>query len=361
MTEVYEDILDLTEVADPPDTMNLLGVIDPTGTPADRRAQLVNAVTRFLDSGWVRSRETWTYVTAATFIISGDKTAKYQMGMKLRLKQGGGYKYFFVVSAVYGAPNTTITVYALNGSDVIANAAITDGEFTSVVAPFGVGLVSPQIHAAFQPRGDGYDIFLPACTYVSATTFTIAGDWTAFFTPGLKLAVKQTTWKYFYVASSSYGAPNTTVTITGGSDYTLANAAMTDVLVARVEVSSFPEWINYVPAIVGYSANPTNAVYRFRYVGRTGFISIVEGANGTSNSTSLTIALPIAARTIANMTWSAHVSEAMDNAVSVLNALAIISSAGVVITFYKTAALGAWAGSSGKRASTRGTTIVYEI
>lgn len=67
-------------------------------------------------------------------------------------------------------------------------------------------------------------------TYASADaptfTFTISGDLTGKYSPGMRIKLTQTTVKYFIITAVSYGAPNTTVTIYGGTDYTLANAAI---------------------------------------------------------------------------------------------------------------------------------------
>lgn len=78
-----------------------------------------------INSGWTESTVTATYVSATTFTVSGDLTARYVKGSKIRLKQAGAYKYWFVASSVYSAPNTTVTVYS-NNDYTLANAAITD-------------------------------------------------------------------------------------------------------------------------------------------------------------------------------------------------------------------------------------------
>ena len=69
-------------------------------------------------------------------------------------------------------------------------------------------------------------------TYASADdptfTFTISGDLTTKYYPGMRIKLTQTSAKYFIITKVAYGAPNTTVTIYGGTDYDLANAAITD-------------------------------------------------------------------------------------------------------------------------------------
>ena len=67
-------------------------------------------------------------------------------------------------------------------------------------------------------------------TYASSDgpsgTFTVSGDVTARLYRGVKIKLTQTSVKYFVVVGSSYSAPNTTVTVYGGTDYALANAAI---------------------------------------------------------------------------------------------------------------------------------------
>lgn len=82
---------------------------------------------------------------------------------------------------------------------------------------------------------DGWMPQTDTWTYASATTFTIAGDFTGVLQAGMPIALTQTTQKYFYITQApTYSSPNTTVTISGGTDYTLANAAITSPKISRV-------------------------------------------------------------------------------------------------------------------------------
>jgi hypothetical protein len=82
-------------------------------------------------------------------------------------------------------------------------------------------------------------------TYASADaptfTLTIPGDKTLKYWAGMKVMLTQTTVKYFIITKVAYGAPNTTLTIYGGTDYTLVNAAIDDpcVSIARAP-AGFP-------------------------------------------------------------------------------------------------------------------------
>lgn len=132
-------------------------------------------------------------------------------------------------------------------------------------------------------------------TYASSTTFTVTGDVTAQFPVGTKIMLTQTTIKYFYVTASSYSAPNTTVTITGGSDYSLANAAITSpALSYDASPQSFPQWFNYTPTLTNMSGG-SQTYSKFRMVGkevRFRFLYTLAGA-GISGAVSFT--LPVTA------------------------------------------------------------------
>lgn len=88
--------------------------------------------------GWVDANETWTYDSATTLTISGDKTAKYWPGMRLKLTQTTE-KFFIVTKVAHAAGTTTITFYG--GTDyTLANAAITNPYYSVAKAPSGFPL-----------------------------------------------------------------------------------------------------------------------------------------------------------------------------------------------------------------------------
>jgi len=160
---------------------------------------------------------------------------------------------------------------------------------------------------------DGWTAAGETWTYASAVTFTVSGDQTAKYTAGVKIKLTQTTAKYFYVVSSSYGAPNTTVTVTGGSDYTLANAAITNPYYSRAATpSGFPQWFGYTPTYSGFSANPTS-VARFCIVGRVCRVQVTMTAAGTSNATTFTVSAPVTSANIPNSRAGNTWLGAMDN------------------------------------------------
>ncbi len=57
-------------------------------------------------------------------------------------------------------------------------------------------------------------------------TFTISGDKTGEYSPGMRVKLTQSTEKYFIITAVAYSSPNTTITVYGGTDYALANATI---------------------------------------------------------------------------------------------------------------------------------------
>mgnify|MGYP001561850050 FL=1 len=131
-------------------------------------------------------------------------------------------------------------------------------------------------------------------TYASASTFTISGDVTTKYPVGTKIKLTQTTVKYFYVIGTSYGAPNTTITVTGGSDYSLANAAITSPYYSYADCpQGHPIWFNWVTTATGFTAAVVFTQSVFRIVGSM-CETLARGLSGTSNATTFTWTVPIA-------------------------------------------------------------------
>jgi hypothetical protein len=71
--------------------------------------------------GWIPVYDSWTYASATTINVPTDATLLYQKGWGIRFKQGGAFKYMYMITVA--ATLLTVT----GGSDyTVANAAITD-------------------------------------------------------------------------------------------------------------------------------------------------------------------------------------------------------------------------------------------
>jgi len=122
-------------------------------------------------------------------------------------------------------------------------------------SPIIIGGYSTWISLGIQP------------TYTSSTSITFTGvDYTPYFPVGTKIKLTQTTVKYFYVLSVTYGT-NTVLTLTAGSDYSVANAGITNFNYAHGSAYGFPTWFSWTPTITytGGSFDPTSLTTTSKY------------------------------------------------------------------------------------------------
>jgi len=128
----------------------------------------------------------------------------------------------------------------------------------------------------------------------------MVGDQTGRIQKGDKIMITQTTKKYFYVTAVSYSAPNTTITVTGGTDFTLANAAIVNPHFSKfANPQGFPQWFSYTPTYGGSvsmtytSVTTTHA--KFSIQGNVCTISAYfQGTTGGTASNALTFTAPVA-------------------------------------------------------------------
>jgi hypothetical protein len=146
----------------------------------------------------------------------------------------------------------------------------------------------------------GFDGWIPAnetWTYASATTITVPSGAAAKYQKGDKIKLTQTTVKYFYIVSVA----DTLLTITGGTTYTLANAAITLPHYSHVEnPMGFPDWFDWTPTLGAGSPMTytlTTLTYsRFSLRGRTcKLLFRFNGTTGGTASNNITFTLPITA------------------------------------------------------------------
>lgn len=185
---------------------------------------------------------------------------------------------------------------------------------------------------AFTTDTDGWMVDANAWTYVNATTFTTPNDRTGTYVKGVKLKYTQTTAKYAYVIASSYASGTTTVTITGGSDYSLANAAVSSPFYSRSTPQGFPNWFNWVPTMTGFSSNPTGGVYRFKIVGNTVTAVVRQPYTGTSNANSLHLSAPVTSATITDGVW-ANFADVTDNGTGTQGMISIASPSSTFLVY----------------------------
>ncbi len=171
-------------------------------------------------------------------------------------------------------------------------------------------------------------------TYASATTFTISGDKTGKYSKGDKIKFAQSGQKYFYIIGVSYSAPNTIITVTGGVDYTIANAAIGSPYYSKMSSpNGFPHNFNWTPGYTGFSVNPTIHSATFSIHGGSIHIDYRQSALGTSNSSSFTITgLPFDLGTVDGTTETGR--SVMSNSAGGLDIPSLILINGTTVSVY---------------------------
>lgn len=199
-----------------------------------------------------------------------------QSGQHKNLTDANGNEWI-KQTATASAVNEITVANAATGNGPVISA--TGGDTNIDVTIVGKGTGSPRFAGPY----DGWNACNETLTYASATTFTTASaGLAAALSVGDKIKLTQTTAKYFYVT----GVSGTTVTVNGGSDYSLANAAITLPFFSKeVSPTGFPDRFAFTPTwtssgsapsigngtFTGYFSMTGKKVYlRFKFVGGSG-------------------------------------------------------------------------------------------
>lgn len=158
------------------------------------------------------------------------------------------------------------------------------------------GNVTGPLSGAGAPSAgvDGWISVADSWTYDSATTITVPSGAADKYAKGDKIRFKQGGgYKYFYVVTVA----DTLLTVTGGSDYTVATpAAITDIYYSHVvSPIGFPQWFNYTPSLSGITVGSGTLVARFSLVGMTCNVQILfTYGSGSAVGSGIGFGLPIA-------------------------------------------------------------------
>lgn len=156
--------------------------------------------------------------------------------------------------------------------------------------------VNPQDVATSHQSYAGWSTDPNAWTRTGNTTFTQAANTTAYMVPGTKLRWQESAvQKYGVVATATFGAGTTTVTLAPTSDFVMA--ATPDGGTQQYSYGKpvdFPTSFTWVPTNTGFSANPNNTGSFWAVSDGLVTITYFCFTNGTSNATTYTITnLPI--------------------------------------------------------------------
>ncbi len=150
VNEWHSDILAIS-LKNPPADADSFGINDVAGGNVKKRVSftvarsymrtLFDTLYTLVDTtipidGWAPISTTWTRTGNHTFTVSGDVTATYRKGAKVRYKDGGAYEYGVIASSSYSSPNTTITLIT-NSDYAMAAATITDKYISYIENPEG--------------------------------------------------------------------------------------------------------------------------------------------------------------------------------------------------------------------------------
>lgn len=75
-----------------------------------------------------------TYLTPTQFRVSGNQTAVYAVGNRVRITQGGAFTYGVVTAVAFSSPNTTVTI--INDGAVL-NSGVTLAEYSVLISAPG--------------------------------------------------------------------------------------------------------------------------------------------------------------------------------------------------------------------------------
>lgn len=155
----------------------------------------------------------------------------------------------------------------------------------------GKGTGSPR----FAGPHDGWIACDETLTYASATTFTCSSALAAVFSTGDKIKLTQTTVKYFYVVSVS----GTTVTVTGGADYSLANAAITSPFYSKgVTPVGFPTEFAWTPTFANFTVGSATLACKFTMNGKWVNFRLSIALSSSTMGTAPTFTLPVTSATM---------------------------------------------------------------
>lgn len=275
-----------------------------------------------------------------------------QINLQARGKHYGGSSYLLNLwmsekglSLYEGSDATKASIRA--GGGIMAGSgyeAYEDLPIGHVVASAAFRLGNDYLHQpdGWRPAGETW-------TYASATTFTIAGDARAKYPIGTKIKLTQSsTVKYLVVVATSYSSPNTTITVTGGSNFSLANATISGNYLSYLETpQGFPNVFAWTPVCTGFSSAPTWGAV-FSVAGGMCKIVVYPTGPGTSNATTFTMTVPIKSRASTVATLGVIAKLANGSAIQATPGLIELSTNTDVANLYTNSNNGAWTASGNK-------------
>lgn len=303
-----------------------------------------------------------TVVTGTLSLSAGDIiTIQCLSDLNTSRTLGGGsqFNHFSIalISGIQGPTGSAASLSAIGSGIKMTDTA--SSYVRSLSAGTGMALVSSSDTVRVDIVDSGWIDPGETWTFATATTFTITGDKTGRYNKGDKIRLTQTTQKYFYIIAVAFSSV-TTITVTGGSDYTLANAAITSPGFSKWETpQGFPQWFNWTPVFTGFSADPTTIFNRFNIRGTMVTCTFRQVNAGTSNSTGFTMTGPVTAANPSGIGYYLGMVYGTDGGALNANVSWATIGGGNIISFGKAFNNGNWTASGGKKVDPG--SIVYEL
>lgn len=278
------------------------------------------------------NRPTSDFVSTAFDVVlaqgeTGSITAKIGTGLSIPASNSFLQVDYNSTDAV-GDPNGPETIfYAAYNSGTGALTGVVRGQAGTTDVTHDAGAeVQCGMTTAFLEDNTGWKTVKDTWAYASATTITVPAGAASLYSVGDKIKITQTTDKFFYIV----GVADTVLTVCAGSDYTVANEAITAAYYSKATSPvGFPFWFAFSTTYGGFSSNPPSTNLQFGMNGREVKLLINTG-DGTSNATSFTMTAPVASAKIAGGTINVK-----DNGNWSGNAPGVISiNAGTSISIY---------------------------
>jgi hypothetical protein len=138
----------------------------------------------------------------------------------------------------------------------------------------------------------------------------------------------------------------------------IANGTVTNAKLSTAAGEPGGAWQTWTPTYTGFSAAPTGGTYRYKVVGKTVHVAVKTPNNGTSNSTSFTMTLPLTCANIPGMEWQCTLNNLVNNGSVVGPGFGYLGPNTNIIFFSINSAGAGWTASGGKRIN--GMYLVYE-
>lgn len=190
-------------------------------------------------SEWTALGLTPTFVTATSFTVTGNQTSALHVGRRLKTTNTGGTIYSTVTNSVFGAV-TTVTV--VNDSGVL-DAGLSVINYGIISAVNSSWPINEWIALGLSP------------TYVSNTSFTVAGDQTSTLHIGRRLKTTNGSGTiYSTIANSVFGAVTTVTVVNDFGPLTAGLSAINYGIISAVD-SSWPIGLTTVEYLTSGTAN----------------------------------------------------------------------------------------------------------